>query len=96
MKIEGTLPLPTLERMQGRGVGASRTSTDSASRVVSGGPDVAVAGGARFVNEVRSDAVDMPNFRADEVARARADVASGSLFSEAELDAAVDALLSGL
>lgn len=96
MKIEGTLPLPTLERMQGRGVGASRTGTDSASRGVSGGPDVAVAGGARFVNEVRSDAADMPSFRAEEVARARADLASGALLSEAELEAAVDALLAGL
>lgn len=97
MKIDGTLPLPHLERLQARETGAARAGAQSgAASELQAGPDVAVAGGARFVNETRSLASVMSEFRGDEVLRARQDIANGTLLTEIELDAAVDALLAGL
>jgi hypothetical protein len=97
MKIDGTLPLPQLERLQAREGRSLRagSGTDAAAELPTG-PDVAVAGGARFVNEVRSLASVMSEFRGDEVLRAKQDIADGNLLTEIELDAAVDALLAGL
>ncbi len=94
MKIDGTLPLPVLDRLQAR-ESAVRPAVGSGGEVAAA-PDVAVAGGARFVNETRSLSSVMAEFRGDEVVRARQAVADGSLLSEIELDAAVDALLAGL
>ena len=92
MKIQGTGMMPNLERFQGVGSRASLRPSDSAE--ASG--DVQVTGGARFVAEVRAAAETFSEVRAEEVVRAKQDVLSGQLMTDAEIEAAVDSLLAGL
>jgi len=92
MKIQGTGMMPHLERFQGAG---QRPSVRSADQSAAPG-DVQVTGGAKFVAEVRAAAATFSEVRAEEVARARQDVASGQLLTDAEIEAAVDSLLAGL
>lgn len=92
MKIQSTPLLTPIERHQGT---ASRPSVESSQRAERSG-DVQVTGGARFVAEVKASAETFSEVRAQEVARARNDMADGSLLTEAEIEAAVDGLLAGL
>lgn len=92
MKIQGTAALPNLERFQGPN---QRSSVRFASESTVAG-DVHVTGGARFVAEMRAEASTFSEVRAEEIARARQDVASGQVLTDAEIEAAVDSLLAGL
>lgn len=93
MKVNSPAMMPQVERLQPR---AARSAPGSAESSAQPSADVEVTGGARLVAEVRSQAATISEVRADEVARARADVASGELLTDVEIDAAVDALLAGL
>ena len=92
MKIHSTPVMTPVERLQGN---AARPSVESAERSERG-DDVRVVGGARFVSEVRASAALFSEVRASEVVRARDDLASGELMTDAEIEAAVDSLLAGL
>jgi hypothetical protein len=92
MKIQGTGMMPHLERFQSAN---QRPSVRSDDQPAAAG-DVQVTGGARFVAEVRAEASTFSEVRANEVARARQDVATGQVLTEAEIEAAVDSLLAGL
>lgn len=92
MKILGTPALPTAERMMRPGgrVVAEPTPTGGSEA------NVHIAGGARFVTEVKAAASTISEVRALEVIRAQEDVLSGQLLTDAEIEAAVDGLLAGL
>jgi hypothetical protein len=90
MKITGTLPAPIRESPTGRARAAVQSRSDTVAR------QVLLTSGARFIEETREAASGLAKVRADEVARARADVMSGAILDDAELDAAVDAILAGL
>jgi hypothetical protein len=90
MKIQGSMPAPVRESVQGR----ARASVESRRESVA--KQVLLTTGARFVDSTRAAATSLESIRADEVAKARADLMSGALLNEAELDAAVDAILAGL
>ena len=90
MKITGNLPAQVRESPTGR----ARTVAQSRSEAVA--RQVLVTNGARFIQEARESASGLEKVRMDEVVRARADILSGALLDESELDAAVDAILAGL
>lgn len=90
MKIQGSLPAPVQSTAQG----GSRTSAQIRRESVA--KQVLLTTGARFVDQMRGAANSLESIRADEIARARADLMSGALLDESELDAAVDAILAGL
>ena len=90
MKINGSMPAPLRESPQGR----ARASVQSRREAVA--KQVLLTTGARFVDETKAPASGLAAVRAEEVARARADVLSGAVLNESELDAAVDAILAGL
>ena len=92
MKILGTPVLPTAERVARS---AGRVTVDLVSQGEAAG-DVTLAGGARFVSEVRAAASTISEVRALEIVRAQEDVRSGEILTDAEIEAAVDGLLAGL
>ena len=92
MKIQGTPTLPVAERISRA---PSLVAVENVERAVAEG-DVRLAGGARFVSEVRAAVNTLSEVRALEIVRAREDVASGQLLTDTEIEAAVDGLLAGL
>ena len=92
MKIHGTPMMTPVERFQGS---ASRPLVESEERA-SAADEVRVAGSARFAAEIRASASTLSEIRAAEVVRAREDVETGVLLTDAEIEAAVDGLLAGL
>lgn len=90
MKITGTLPAQVRESPTGRARVAPQSRSEAVAR------QVLVTHGARFIEETREAVAGLDKVRADEVARARADILSGAILDESELDAAVDAILAGL
>lgn len=94
MKIAGSLPPPQPLRASPDAAGAARAGADASARPLEA--EVSVDGGFRFIAELRTAASRVDAVRLDEVARARNDLATGSLMSDEELDRAVDVLLSGL
>jgi hypothetical protein len=94
MKIAGSLPPTQPLRTFIDAPAASRPAGDAAAR--RSAAEVSVDGGVRFIAELRTAAARVEAVRLDEVARARNDLATGSLLSDEELDRAVDVLLAGL
>jgi hypothetical protein len=94
MKIAGSLPLAQPPRPSVDAPGGARAAGDAAPRAAEA--EVSVDGGFRFIAELRTAAARVEAVRLDEVARARNDLATGSLLSDEELDRAVDVLLAGL
>ena len=92
MKIQGTPVLPVAERVSRP---TSRVAVEDVGRAAPAG-DVRLAGGARFVSEVREAVHTLSEVRALEIVRAREDVATGKLLTDTEIEAAVDGLLAGL
>jgi hypothetical protein len=92
MKIHGTQTMAHMERPRHTGARSSDPSTPT----VDGAGLVHVVGGAKFFGDVRSAADQMHLTRAAEIMQAREDLATGAIDSDAELDAAVDSILSGL
>lgn len=92
MKIQGTPVLQSAERVSRS---AGRVSVDATSQEEPAS-DVTLAGGARFMAEVRAAASTFSELRALEVVRAQEDVRSGEILTDAEIEAAVDGLLAGL
>jgi hypothetical protein len=92
MKIQGTPVLHQAERIQRP---AARPAVESVERAAPA-EEVRLEGGAKFIAEVRADAATLSEVRAHEVIRAREDIATGQLMTDAEVEAAVDGLLAGL
>jgi flagellar biosynthesis anti-sigma factor FlgM len=87
MKIQGTHPLYRLQ---------STSSTPDSSRVKqssSQSDDVSLSGEAQWLSELKEAIDSIPDVRVDEVERAQADIASGDLGIEADLENTVNALL---
>lgn len=92
MKIHGTQTMAHVERPRH----TAARSSDPSEPQVDGAGLVHVVGGAKFFGDVRTAAEQLPLTRSAEVMQAREDIASGALESDADLDAAVDGILSGL
>jgi len=92
MKIQGTPVMTQMERLQGTAARPSVEASERASRT----DDVQLAGGARFISELKSAAATLSVVRAEEVVRAREDLQTGRLLTDTEIEAAVDGLLAGL
>ena len=92
MKIEGTPALHAPNRTS-RAAGRVAVATPQAG---ADEENVRLAGGARFISEVRAAVATISEVRALEVVRAQEDIASGALMTDAEVEAAVDGLLAGL
>jgi hypothetical protein len=92
MKIHGTQTMAHVERPRP----TSARSSDPSAPPVDGTGLVHVVGGAKFFGDVRAAADQLQHTRAAEVMQAREDILSGAIDSDAELDAAVDGILSGL
>ena len=92
MKILGTPAMPTAERITRP---SGRVAAEAAPQSGVEG-NVRLAGGARFVAEVKAAASTISEVRALEVVRAQDDLKSGDLLTDAEIEAAVDGLLAGL
>ncbi len=92
MKVQST---PTFVPVEAMARPSARTSAGAVESSVK--PEsVTVTGGAKFVSDVRGASASFSLVLADEVARAKADIANGRLMSDVEIDAAVDGLLAGL
>ena len=94
MKINGPPSFHSLERV-------GRAETDrAAGGVVDGRQEeveaVVLSDTARYIESLRDTASGMNAVRMGEVARARADIASGALDNEAEYQAAADAFLAAV
>ena len=89
MKIHLTLPVSQVDGVRAIGTGAQppvpKTPSDS----------VSLSGTARFIQGLRDSAGSTPEIRTDVVEQARADVASGRLGSDQDVEAALDGLLAG-
>lgn len=89
MKIQGAHPLFRLESVNG---------TRKDTQVKSGGggtgaDNVRLSGEAQWLQDLKEAIDSIPEVRVDEVARARQDIASGTLGSESDIESAVNALL---
>jgi hypothetical protein len=89
MKIEPTIVARAALSARALGKGARVSSGAAAVDAV------ALSASARFVNELRDAVENTPGVRADVVEQARADIASGRLGGELDLNLALDSLLAG-
>jgi hypothetical protein len=89
MKIQSSLPVPALDKVQGGAREASARKEADAERVV-------LSDTAQFIQSLRETVVDMPEARAEMIEAARSDLEAGILGNEADFDRAVDALLTEL
>ena len=90
MKIQGGLLVHKLSSLQSLG-----NEGQQPHKSVQGAERIELSGAARFIQNLRSDASELPDLRMDAVEQAKADVANGTLGTEEDLEAAVDALLLG-
>jgi anti-sigma28 factor (negative regulator of flagellin synthesis) len=60
------------------------------------GVQVQLSNQASWISELRSAATETPNVRADEVARAQQEIAAGTLESNIDMDAVINALMMEL
>lgn len=89
MKIQLTLPVHQIEGVRAIGTGAQPPVPQTPS------DQVRLSGTARFIQGLRDSAGSTPEVRTDAVAEARADMATGRLGSEQDIEAALDGLLAG-
>ncbi len=89
--------IPSLRGVSGTKVDGIRRERGEvrAEAASSGSTDVSRSELLQFIQDLKEDAGRMPPVRADLVEQAKADIASGALGSDEDLDAAVNALLAG-
>jgi hypothetical protein len=90
MKVQGALRPQLQEQVRLRARESVPAARSSESEVT------LISGAGRFLQDVREAAAQEQKVRAEVVAKARADILSGAIDSESELEAAVDALLAGV
>jgi cyanophycinase-like exopeptidase len=92
MKIDTTTNIRLIE-----GVRATKQSSRAGGSLggTSAGATVSISSEAQWLRELQGAAGEMPDVRVDEVAQAKADIVSGALDSEVEIEAAIDGLLAG-
>jgi anti-sigma28 factor (negative regulator of flagellin synthesis) len=89
MKIQGSHPLFRLESVNG-----SRNNAQvKRGQTGTGADSVRLSGEALWLQDLKEAIESIPQVRVDEVARARQDIATGELGSEADLENTVNALL---
>jgi hypothetical protein len=89
MKIQGTLPVHKLDKVQGGAREIGNKREQESERVV-------LSDTAQFIQSLRETVVDQPELRDELVSITRAELDSGSFGSDVDYDRAVDALLSEL
>lgn len=92
MKVHAPSPLQRLESAQRLESRAARTAVGPAP----GADGAVLQETASFVQSLRDTAAGTNLVRMGEVARAREDIASGSIDSEAEIAAAVDGFIASV
>jgi hypothetical protein len=90
MKVQGALRPQLQEQVRLRARESVPAARSSEAEVT------LISGAGRFLQDVREAAAQDQKVRAEVVAKARADILSGAIDSETELEAAVDALLAGV
>jgi flagellar biosynthesis anti-sigma factor FlgM len=86
MKIQGTHPLYRLQS-------SSSTRSDDRVKQSSNNKDgVSLSGEAQWLSELKEAVESIPDVRVGEVQQAKADIASGEIGSESDLENAVNAL----
>jgi len=90
MKVQGALRPQLQEQVRLRARESVPAARSSESEVT------LISGAGRFLQDVREAAAQEQKVRAEVIAKARADILSGAIDSESELEAAVDALLAGV
>ena len=88
MKIQGSHPLYRLTSVNDA-KSAQRTNQKSSVQTQT----VQISGEGQWMSELKGAIADIPEVRADEVKRARQDIASGELGSEEDFENAVNALM---
>jgi len=88
MKIQGTHPLFRLES-----VNDTRNNAQVKQGAQSGADNVRLSGEAQWLQDLKEAIDSIPDVRIQEVSRARQDIASGDLGSEADMENTVNALL---
>ncbi len=88
MKIQGSHPLYRLTSINGTKTDQRTEEKSSVQR-----ESVQLSGEAQWMQELKTAIEDIPEVRVDEVERARKDIASGELGSEADFENAVNALM---
>ena len=91
MKIDGTLNIPQLQGVQPANQQHAATSAQPQQQSDS----VQLSDSARWVQDLQESTAGQDEVRLDMVEQAKADIASGSLGSDDDLNAAVDAILAG-
>jgi len=95
MSVGNIIPpiLAKTARVDGVQSERSATTSDTGSSEQTG--DVSRSDILQFIQDLKDDASQMPNVRADLVEQAKADISAGSLGSDADLNATINALLVG-
>ena len=75
---------------------ASSRAVDQASATPSQGVQVQLSNQANWVSQMRSAASSAPEVRTDEIARAQQEIADGTLESNIDMDAVINALMMEL
>ena len=88
MKIQGSHPLYRLTSVNDA-KSAQRTNQKSSVQTQT----VQISGEGQWMSELKDAIADIPEVRADEVKRARQDIAQGALGREEDFDNAVNALM---
>lgn len=91
MKIHGPPNLNRLEQIQRAEKDRSASSSADGAQA---GESVVLSDTAQFINGLRDTAAGMEPVRLAEVARAREDISSGAIDSDAEIAAAADGILA--
>jgi anti-sigma28 factor (negative regulator of flagellin synthesis) len=89
MKIQGTLPVHKMDKVQGGAREVANKREQEAEQVV-------LSDTAQFIQSLRETVVDQPETRDELVAITRAEIDAGSFGIDADYDRAVDAILSEL
>lgn len=89
MKIQGTLPVHKMDKVQGGAREVANKREQEAEQVV-------LSDTAQFIQSLRETVVDQPETRDELVAITRAEIDAGSFGTDADYDRAVDAILSEL
>ena len=95
MSVGNIIPPILAQAARVDGVQSERTASTSDTGSSEQTGDVSRSDILQFIQDLKDDASQMPSVRADLVAQAKADISSGSLGSDADLNATINALLVG-
>ena len=95
MSVGNIIPPILAKTARVDGVQSERTASTSDTGPSEQTGDVSRSDILQFIQDLKDDASQMPNVRADLVAQAKADISAGSLGTDSDLNATINALLVG-